>query len=204
MAHSYIGTTQVAELDVNGFASIAGLMKIYNFDRSSGEYIGSCIEYLPVGISIPAHSTIIEPDLAASGFINVFNQGKWQPLADHRGETVYSLTDGSASQVTLPGEYPANTTVLKPATIYDQWDGTRWVTDNDAQKAAQIADADVQKNSLVDEANRVTQAWQTQLALNMISDADRETLTVWMKYIQALQAVDTSLAPDIHWPENPA
>jgi len=50
----------------------------------------------------------------------------------------------------------------------------------------------------------MTQAWQTQLLLGIITDGDKASLTKWMQYIQAVQAVDVSTAPDISWPVKPA
>ncbi|HIG9578635.1 TPA: tail fiber assembly protein, partial [Klebsiella pneumoniae] len=37
----------------------------------------------------------------------------------------------------------------------------------------------------------------------IISDDDKASLIAWMKYIQALNAVDISTAPDIEWPVKP-
>ncbi|MGU3521597.1 tail fiber assembly protein [Enterobacteriaceae bacterium C23F] len=67
-----------------------------------------------------------------------------------------------------------------------------------------IAEADAEKASRIAEANSVTQMWQTQLMLGIITPEDKAKLTEWMQYIQAVQAVDTSTAPDINWPEEPA
>jgi len=50
--------------------------------------------------------------------------------------------------------------------------------------------------------NNTTQLWQTQLALGIITDADKTTLTAWMKYAQEVQAIDTT-ATSITWPEEP-
>lgn len=66
-----------------------------------------------------------------------------------------------------------------------------------------VAQADSMKTSLLSEANTYTQPWQTQLMLGIISDADKVSLTTWMKYYQQVQVVDTSKAPDITWPEKP-
>lgn len=59
------------------------------------------------------------------------------------------------------------------------------------------------KQSLITEANQKTQLWQTQLMLGIITDEDKASLTEWMLYVQKVQAVDTSTAPDIIWPEKP-
>ncbi|HDT5869113.1 tail fiber assembly protein [Enterobacter cloacae] len=37
-----------------------------------------------------------------------------------------------------------------------------------------------------------------------ISDSDKASLVAWLAYIKAVEATDTSTAPDINWPEPPA
>lgn len=66
-----------------------------------------------------------------------------------------------------------------------------------------IEHAEQQKQMLITEANQKTQLWQTQLMLGIITDEDKASLTEWMLYVQKVQAVDTSAAPDIIWPEKP-
>ena len=66
-----------------------------------------------------------------------------------------------------------------------------------------ISLADNQKAALIDEAKDTISLWQTELQLGIISDDDKASLIAWMKYIQALNAVDTSTAPDIEWPVKP-
>lgn len=66
-----------------------------------------------------------------------------------------------------------------------------------------IADAELLKKSLTTEANQKTQLWQTQLMLGIITGEDKASLTEWMLYVQKVQTVDTSTAPDIIWPEKP-
>ena len=77
------------------------------------------------------------------------------------------------------------------------------MTDNDAQRAAAVSQATTEKSARISEANGVTQAWQTQLLLGIITDEDKVTLTEWMKYIQAVQTTDLTNAPDISWPVKP-
>ncbi|EOV0985542.1 tail fiber assembly protein [Edwardsiella piscicida] len=67
-----------------------------------------------------------------------------------------------------------------------------------------VMQAEAYRQSLLDEANAVTADWRTELALGVISDVDKATLIVWMEYIKAVKAVDTSTAPDISWPSKPA
>ncbi|CAM6972568.1 Tail fiber assembly protein [Citrobacter portucalensis] len=63
--------------------------------------------------------------------------------------------------------------------------------------------AELMRGSLVAEARDKISLWQTELQLGIISDDDKASLIAWMKYIQALNAVDTSTAPDIEWPVKP-
>ncbi|MDM2775694.1 tail fiber assembly protein [Citrobacter sp. Cpo142] len=67
-----------------------------------------------------------------------------------------------------------------------------------------VEQAEAKRQSLLDEANKITADWRTELTLGIISDDDKAKLTEWMKYIKAVKAVDTSTAPDVIWPEKPA
>ncbi|MDA8479353.1 tail fiber assembly protein [Citrobacter sp. Awk 4] len=66
-----------------------------------------------------------------------------------------------------------------------------------------IERAEVTRSNLIAEARDKISLWQTELQLGIISDDDKASLIAWMKYIQALNAVDTSTAPDIEWPVKP-
>lgn len=63
--------------------------------------------------------------------------------------------------------------------------------------------AEQQKATLLAEAQATISLWQTELQLGIISDEDKASLIVWMKYIKAVQAVDPSKAPGITWPDKP-
>jgi hypothetical protein len=191
-------------LDNDGLAKSAGTLKVYNFDAVSGEYTGTTDEYLLPGVGIPANACTSVPPSVATGQVVIFRNGSWVTEPDHRGETIYSVVDGSEVMVTETGEYPSDTTTLKPSSVFDVWNGKKWVTDADALRAANVAEAARHKAELISQANSATQAWQTQLSLGIITDADKVLLTVWMQYIQMVQAVDVSTAPDISWPQMPA
>ncbi|MFP1844470.1 tail fiber assembly protein [Lonsdalea quercina] len=79
-----------------------------------------------------------------------------------------------------------------------------WVDIPEPTKDEYISSAVEKKKDLLQEVNTATQIWQTQLALGMISDDDKSTLILWMKYAQQVQAINTSLAPEITWPEKPS
>lgn len=189
--------------DKDGLAKTSGTLTVYSFDALTGEHTGTTEEFLMTGVGIPSNACTVAPPDAEAGNVAVFTNGRWLLVADHRGETIYSTKDGQPAVVTETGDYPENTTVLAPLTVFDVWDGNVWVTDAAAQSAAQVREADAKKASLIAAANETTQAWQAQLMLGIITDADKAALTEWMKYIQKVQSTATASAPDITWPQRP-
>lgn len=190
-------------LDKNGLAKSAGTLTVYNYDAVSGEFTGSNDEYLAQGVGLPANACITAPPVTEAGRVAIYQDGTWTAVADHRGKTVYSVTDGTAVVINVPGDYPSDTTPLKPATAWDKWDGEKWVTDSAKEKAAATKEAIERQAALIAEANSITQAWQTQLRLEMITEADKASLMEWMKYVQAVQAVNVQAYPEITWPQKP-
>ncbi|EDU9929508.1 TPA: tail fiber assembly protein [Salmonella enterica subsp. enterica serovar Saintpaul str. CFSAN004155] len=194
-----------AELNSELIATVAGDITVYNYDGDTREFLSSSSEYLAVGVGLPANSCTDAPGEAKEGsaICRTADFTTWEYVADHRGETVYSTETGESLIVSLPGDYPEGTTTLAPATPYDKWDGSEWVTDTEAQHAADVEAAEQQKAALLLEAQATISLWQTELQLGIISDEDKASLIAWMNYIKVVQAVDTSKAPDITWPEKP-
>lgn len=190
--------------DVNGLASEPGNVTVYNYDSQSGEYINMVEEYLSQGVGVPANATAVAPPVVKAGNVAIFREDDWHVLADHRGESIYKTEDGTVTEVTELGDYPAGTTTLKPATEFDKWDGKNWVTDKNAMSAAQIKDAEARRKALLAEAQVTISIWQTELQLGIIDNENKAKLTGWLYYIKALQKIDSSAAPDIEWPEVPA
>lgn len=190
--------------DKNGLAKADGTLMVYGYDALTGEFTGAVQEFLAQGVGLPACACLTAPPDAQTGTVAVYQDGSWQRVPDHRGETVYPVSGGAPVKITTLGDYPADTTTQAPATEFDMWDGEKWVTDRDAHQQSLLDAAAREKVERVSKANGITQAWQTQLLLGIITDADKAELTAWMKYVQAVQATDVSGAPDISWPEQPA
>ncbi|EPW8571516.1 tail fiber assembly protein [Morganella morganii] len=66
-----------------------------------------------------------------------------------------------------------------------------------------IAEAEADKQRLIAEVHTETQMLQTKLALGRIKDDEKELLNAWLNYLEELEAVDVSTAPDIIWPVKP-
>lgn len=194
-----------AILNKTGIATKAGDITVYNFDGVTREYLTSSVEFLAVGVGIPANSCTDAPVEAKDGFAvcRTASLAGWEYVADHRGETVYDTATGQPVYITSPGEYADDVTTIAPSTPYDKWNGSEWVTDENAQKSGQVREAERQKSALLAEAQSTISLWQTELQLGIISDDDKTILIKWVKYIQALNAVDTSTVPDIRWPVKP-
>lgn len=194
-----------AKLNSNLIATVAGDITVFNYDGETREYLSSSVEYLAVGVGIPANSCTDVPGKSKEGIAicRTVDFTAWEYVADHRGEIVYRTATGEEISITAPGDYPEGTTTLAPSTPYDKWNGSKWVTDTEAQHTADIEAAEQQKTSLLAEVRATISFWQTELQLGIISDEDKASLIAWMKYIKAVQAVDTSKALDITWPDKP-
>ncbi|HIF6257279.1 TPA: tail fiber assembly protein [Enterobacter ludwigii] len=194
-----------AKLNSERIATVAGDITVFNYDGETREYLSTSVEYLAVGVGLPANSCTDEPGESKENFAicRTADFTAWEYVADHRGEMVYSTDTGESVIVSLPGDYPEGTTTLAPSTPYDTWNGSEWVTDNEAQHKADVEAAEQQKAALLAEAQTTISLWQTELQLGIISDEDKASLIAWMNYIKAVQAVDTSKAPKITWPVKP-
>jgi len=194
-----------AKLNSEFIATVAGDISVFNYDGETREYLSSSVEYLPVGVGIPANSCIDAPGESKKNFAlcRTDDLKAWEYVADHRGETVYSTETGDEVSITAPGDYPEKITTLAPSTPYDTWNGSEWVTDTEAQHAADVEAAEQRKSALLTKAQATISIWQTELQLGSISDEDKASLITWMKYIKAVQVVDTLKAPKIKWPAAP-
>ncbi|WP_411369715.1 tail fiber assembly protein [Citrobacter braakii] len=74
----------------------------------------------------------------------------------------------------------------------------------DQYPAELIASADAEKQNRLSYATNKIVVWQTKLLMGRtLTDSESAKLNAWMDYIDAVQAIDTSTAPDVIWPEPP-
>lgn len=78
-----------------------------------------------------------------------------------------------------------------------------WIDIPPLTEAQLIAQVEAKRSELLFSAKEHISLWQTELQLGIISDDDKASLITWMKYIQSLNEVDTSTAPNIEWPVKP-
>ncbi|CZX30776.1 MULTISPECIES: tail fiber assembly protein [Enterobacteriaceae] len=194
-----------AELNSELIAIVAGDVIVFNYDGETREYLSSSVEYLAAGVGIPANSCVDAPDKIKDGFtVCRTADGKaWEYVVDHRGEVVYSTKTGEKISITVPGDYPEDTTTQAPGTLYDKWNGSEWETDTNAQHAAAVEEAEQQINALLAEATTIIAPLADAQAGGYIDDADVPRLAEWQRYRYKLTKVDTSTAPAITLPTKP-
>ena len=68
----------------------------------------------------------------------------------------------------------------------------------------QVNIAAFKKQSLMDAANQKISVWQTKLLMGRkLTETEMGQLNLWMDYIDVLDAIDPSDAPEIEWPVEP-
>ena len=188
----------------DGLAITPGDIRCFYYDSVTFEYTGWSDEYIHIGVSMPGMSTDIDPGNEVAGEVAVFSNGEWTREPDHRGKVVYSTTNGSATTVDYIGDIKDGFTTDAPSTLYDKWDGEKWVTDTEAQHSAALDAAEAQRQSLIDAAMASISLIQLKLqAGRNLTQAETTRLNALLDYIDALDATDTSTAPDVIWPELP-
>ncbi|WP_430248441.1 tail fiber assembly protein [Providencia sp. PAZ2] len=70
-------------------------------------------------------------------------------------------------------------------------------------KEQHIAEAEMQKQLLADEAEKNITILERKVRLNMATEVDKSNLNAWEIYSIKIADIDTSLAPDIDWPQKP-
>ncbi|MEF2402142.1 tail fiber assembly protein [Klebsiella pneumoniae] len=191
-----------AVFDSNLLAIKAGTVQVFHFDMASREFLGTEEVYIHVGVGLPAFSCLEEPPVQSEYQVAVRSEDNlsWSVTEDYRGITVYDIKTLASHVITEPGPIPDTVTTSAPSTPYDKWDGSAWLTDADAQYAADVAVADMQKKELITLASADISILQDAVALNMATDGERARLTSLQTYRVLLNRVDTSLSPNIVWP----
>lgn len=69
----------------------------------------------------------------------------------------------------------------------------------------EVEAAEAEKQSRIDQANEYinSKQWPGKAALGRLKDDEKAQYNAWLDYLDALEAVDTSTAPDITWPTPP-
>lgn len=196
---------KVAELNEDGITTVAGYQKIYNYRAETGEFTGSNDEYLPIGVGIPACSTLLAVPSCSKGKVAIYDveKGCWSVQEDHRGEIVYSVDTGEPTVINNIGPISNDYTVNKPNSLADEWDGEKWVLNETKAIELAVQQAENKKKELLTVANAQCNELMIDFNLGLLTDEQKQELKAWRIYIRDLKLVDINMAPDITWPEAP-
>lgn len=191
-----------AILNKYGIATEAGNITVYNYDSKTREYLSSAVEFLAVGVGIPAHSCTDAPVEKKEGFAvcRTASLDGWEYITDHRGETVYDKQTGQPVELMALGNYPDSVTTIAPSTLYDKWNGSTWVTDTDAKNDAAKDEFEQKKKVLRAIADAEIDWLQDAVDAGIATEEETAALTEWKKYRVMLMRVDTSKPG---WPTPP-
>ncbi|MDD9341748.1 MAG: tail fiber assembly protein [Providencia heimbachae] len=187
----------------DGYVSNTGWIKTYCINEATCEYIGATMEHITIGGGLPAGAYLDAPQLPEKDDIAIVRSADeklWLHVTDHRGKTAYSTENRQPIEIDFIGDLRATLTLLEPQTEFDKWDGKKWVTDTEAQKAVFISQAESEKSQRLTEANSAITYLQDAIEVGLNDDDYESKLTEWKTYRVLLNRVDTSTAPKIDWP----
>ena len=193
-----------ALLGESGLAMTAGWVQVYSVDPLTREYMQTTMEFLPVGVGLPALCYSDKPEQPADGLAIVRSVDglSWDTVADYRGLTAYSTATGKPLTITALGELAAGITLLVPGS-YDVWDGKKWVTDEAAQHQAAIDSARLELSRRQSIAVNAIATLDDAVNMEMATEEETALLAEWKRYRVLLSRIDVSTAPDITWPAAP-
>ncbi|HEN3626262.1 TPA: tail fiber assembly protein, partial [Yersinia enterocolitica] len=199
----YDFTVQPAILDDHQLASQAGWVTLYHYDAGSLEYASAGMEYLPLGVGLPAHSVadapVIQPKTGMA-LVRDLTENRWITVEDHRHKMVYDIETKNESIISALGPMPHNKTQLQPMHEFDIWTGTAWEIDQQALKASHITAAVQQKTVLIKQVSEHINILLDAIAMDN-QQTDIQQLAALKQYRVALLRINTSTAPEIDWPE---
>ncbi|WP_438429843.1 tail fiber assembly protein [Escherichia coli] len=179
----------------------AQTIRVFNYLDGTNEFIGESDAYIPPHTGLPANSTDIAPPDIPAGFAAVFNadEMKWHLMEDHRGKTVYSTETGVAVTVSELGSLPENVTSVSPDGEYQRWNGSQWVTDEEARRNALINQAAEKKAGLFKQMGEQIAVLQDAVDFGEATPEEQEQLTALIKLRIKLNRIQPENAPDIDW-----
>lgn len=160
-------------------------------------------QYCAEGVGIAAGSYTDKPaklDDNTKAIRRTADVSAWEVVDDLSGQLAYSTDPREENTVDFIGPLPDGWTLLAPASPFDKWDGDKWVTDTDAQHAAEIAAAQVKLEALNQEADEIIEQLNRAVKYDMATDEEKASLEAWEKYSVLLSRVNPE---NPEWPEKP-
>ncbi|WP_275145874.1 tail fiber assembly protein [Citrobacter portucalensis] len=112
-----------------------------------------------------------------------------EDLTEVSQDVYHQFIAGSETQIMVPGD-----------------DGPAWKNIPPPTHDELVAAAEAEKQQRIDQANEYmnSKQWPGKAAIGRLKGEDLTKYNLWLDYLDALEAVDTSTAPDIEWPVMPS
>ncbi|EPL5252038.1 tail fiber assembly protein [Klebsiella oxytoca] len=151
--------------------------------------------------TLPEGCTFVAPPEGKTTFVTRWNGTEWVYVKDLRGQVIWSTTTREPLTITEIGPVPDGYTLKMPGQ-FDEWDGSAWVKNTEAEQAYLITQADRQKAKLLSEASEQISLLSYAISSGQATDDETAQLPRWEAYRLAVSRVDIT-AIDIVWPEKP-
>ena len=168
-------------------------------------YLGSAKQTYSAGTK-PGENTVIKiPDIALEPNQALqWNGSDYIVIPDYRGQTFYNKENGAPVEIKHVGALPENLTDQpQPSQLYE-WDNKakKWILNQSKKDAADIAEIESKKSSLLAHAKDQIDILQDELDLDLAEDINvtKARLKAWKIYRVKLNKVDTA---NPVWPEVP-
>ena len=106
---------------------------------------------------IPAGCIDTDPPQISAGKAARWNGEGWDFIEDHRGKTAYRKTDRTAVIIDQIGSLSDDLTFLKPSSRFDEWDGEKWMENQDKKAQIEAEFLNASKATLIRAINRQAQ-----------------------------------------------
>lgn len=203
----YNNDLNVAKFDENGLSTQSGWAKVYRADHLTREYIGYAdMDNVPYRASVAADAYLDAPVIPTEKNVAIVrsDDGKsWINKPDYRGQDAFNTKTGEKVTISNIGEIPEGLTFKKPATEFDQWNGSKWVTNKDLLHKHEVKLCEDKKLYLLSLSESQISMLERKVKLGMATNEETEKLKEWEVYSVNLSNVDTSKAPDVEFPVEP-
>ncbi|OCG64390.1 hypothetical protein A9G48_02795 [Gilliamella sp. wkB18] len=161
-------------------------------------YFDNTNELRPFTHKLEANDDTLPPDNALriapsfkEGYWPCEQNSKWILIEDNRNKTVYNIETQEPLKIEYIGKIRDGFTELEPFE-FCQWNGKKWVLDEDAKNENIIKNNQLLKNSLLNDAHEKIAILQDIIDLDMQETDEEAQLKQWKKYRIVLTRVDAS------------
>ncbi|WP_370429221.1 tail fiber assembly protein [Klebsiella michiganensis] len=151
--------------------------------------------------TLPEGCTFIAPPEDKSTFVTRWNGTEWVYLKDLRGQLAWNTETRESTTIVEVGPVPDGYTLKMPGQ-FDEWDGSAWVKNVEAEQAYLIVQADRQKAKLLSAASEQISLLSYAVTSGQATNEETLLLANWEEYRLAVSRVNTT-STDIVWPEKP-